>query len=448
MSDRDVPIDGPRYGPRYGPGYDFISSSDDPIDYINNVLNRTSEPRRPDPRVDPISIGINEINDRLNRGLYTSSREIPSTGLTPPIIEEPPSREEPPTGVVPDSRASLILSNTRRMDDIDLVSTTPLADSRRSSTFGSRYNSRSQPTSTLRQNRGAISFEDPLSRLDAQLTSMEEKDNSLLAIRTHNSRGQLSPPNSGRSIQTSSTRRAPPIPQQAIQVDPIKEQLCVQLFGRSNNGCLELTMNQLETIQWAMDNRVYQRTGNETYQTMLPIAEHNGRIRSVIGCLLELANKYGNELNVRSMSKFAIVYFAVNRLISIPGGETPQTIYQRMLDTRQSISDEAFAAIPWTDAGFDTRASLIAKSINPPTGFDFLANFAPESFSARSSSQLGNNTELRKKLLEIYDCLISIMLQLYPQLGNRGGKLKRKYNKKSYKKRKTKGKRRKTKRKY
>jgi hypothetical protein len=38
------------------------------------------------------------------------------------------------------------------------------------------------------------------------------------------------------------------------------------------------------------------------------------------------------------------------------------------------------------------------------------------------------------------------MLQLYPQLGNRGGKLKRKRNKKSYKKRK--GKRRKTKRKY
>lgn len=398
----------------------------DEIDHINNVLNRTPGP----------SAATIRVNERLNRG-------EPPTGIIPP------TREEPPVGIVPSTGR-----DSTRINPLDMYyeEETPSA-----------------PRPRPRVNTGANALADrrQLSRLDAQLTSMEERDNRLQADRTQNSRGQPAPqlrtpnlerrriplasspldyleqpppPNLGRPIQTQS-RRAPPIPQQAIQVNPQKEQLCIQLFGRSNNGCLDLTMEQLETIQWAMDNGQYQRTGNETYQTILPIAEDLRIYRTVIGCLLELANKY--RIDERSRSKFATAFYAIHSLKT--SSEPPQTIYQRMLDTRQSISDEAFEAIPWTDTGFQTRASLIVKSINPPTGFDFLANFAPEIYLLQPY-QFASDTGLRKKMLEIYDCLISIMLQLYPQLGNRGGKLKRKRNKKSYKKRK--GKRRKTKRKY
>ena len=431
------------------------------IDYVNNVQNRT-----PPTVLSADTIRNNAINERLNRepptGLISPTREEPPTGLIPPSRREPRRINpfnmyyEEETSSVPRSmddaiiRTNTLPSRRQPTTSIDLLSTTPLADR--------KQNSRIQPT-----------------------TSIDLLSITPLADRKQNLRGQPAPelrtPNlAGRNIplalpredimsspldyleQPASnlerqrqvpSRRAPPIPQ-SIQVNPQKEQLCVQLFGRSNNGCLDLTMEQLETMRWAMDNGVYQRTGNETYQTILPVVEHNGRIRSVIGCLLELANKYGlveiNRGRLTPKETFAKVYYAIHNLHT--SSEAPQTIYQRMLDARQSISDEAFAAIPWTDAGFDTRTSLIVKSINPPTGFDFLATFAPELYSARWPHQLGQDTGLRKKMLEIYDCLISIMLQLYPQLGNRGGKLKRKRNKKSHKKRKGKPKRRKTKRKY
>ena len=119
-------------------------------------------------------------------------------------------------------------------------------------------------------------------------------------------------------------------------------------------------------------------------------------------------------------------------------------MYQEMLGARQTISDENFGALSDTDANQQIKANLIRRAIRSlPIGNYFFIGF-----DDRTYPELANNVQIRRRILEIYDCLISIMLQLYPQLGNRGGKLKikRKRNKKSYKKRK--GKRRKTKRKY
>ena len=151
-------------------------------DHINNVLNQTPGPSA-------ATIGINEVNRRLNRG-------EPPTGVVPP------TSEEPPTGVVPSrSAASRAVANIRqRRPDPNL-----------------------EPAPNLEGRRIPLIREGNIS---SPLDNLGEPA-----------------PNLGRRLIQTPRRIAPLIPQQAIQVDPIKEQLCVQLFGRSNNGCLELTMD-------------------------------------------------------------------------------------------------------------------------------------------------------------------------------------------------------------
>ena len=80
---------------------------------------------------------------------------------------------------------------------------------------------------------------------------------------------------------------------QQEQEQLLKQQLCEKLFGRSNNGCFELTMRQLDTLEWARIHDIYDRTGIGviTYEKIHPIADFFEEARNAMGCLLEIAKK-------------------------------------------------------------------------------------------------------------------------------------------------------------
>jgi hypothetical protein len=219
-----------------------------------------------------------------------------------------------------------------------------------------------------------------------------------------------------------------------------KEQLCVKLFGIggiNSEVCLELTIRQVDALSWAFDNKVF-NPNDLGGSKLIEIAKYFEKIHSVIGCLLDLANNHGvyrsrNEGRLDPEQTFKHVFMIINTL-SNPSESSK--LLKTMEDARNSISDEMFWKTP--PGNGDERGGLIYQAIS---AVDFLYTFVPETTVFQLSPyQLAANADVRKKMLEIYDCLISIMKQLHPRLG---GSIKNK-KRKSIKRKSIKNKKRKS----
>jgi len=195
---------------------------------------------------------------------------------------------------------------------------------------------------------------------------------------------------------------------------PEKEEVCVKLFGKSynkKNGCLILTNRQLDALNWAFDNGVYQPDGNETYSKLIEIVKYFEKINSVMGCLLELANKYGvyqridGRLNPEQTFKH--IFNIMRQLLSNHNSSQSSKLFKTIKDARDSISDETFWKIP--SGNGDERGGAIVHAVNEVS---FLRLFCPEMDNMAPYQLIGS----RGKILEILDCLISIMQELYPRL--------------------------------
>ena len=242
----------------------------------------------------------------------------------------------------------------------------------------------------------------------------------------HNNFQPLPPPPS---------RNPPLINQPQRLVDPEKERLCVELFARSD---IDLTMEQLNTLKWVVDNGVSQpftSLPGITNETLRHIADYNGRIRQVIGCLLEITTHNGlfqaYKGRLSPKETFLLVYEFIRTLVDTTNDLREK--YQTMRTMRNSISDESFSAIPWNND--DEKEHLIRTAAsNTPLGGYILPEIYVFLSANGQRNPHANNRDLRERMLSIYDCCISIMRQLQPTLG--GGKI-RKF-KKTYKNKKKK----------
>jgi hypothetical protein len=224
--------------------------------------------------------------------------------------------------------------------------------------------------------------------------------------------------------------RNPPIP----PIDSKKKQLCVELFGSSDNGCLKLTMEQLDIMKWAIINNVYNRSGQETYETLQQPIEYFRRIRPVIGCLFDISISYGL---LNRTEAFQRAFHTIANLVD-PRKRSPITIFQEMINVRTSISDESFRKIEVSPAGLAMKVELIQEAGSKLPMVDFF----PELYTFNKKPEVAIELfKIREKILTIYDCLISIMRRLYPTLGRGMRKLKthkkKKTHNKTYKKKKS-----------
>ena len=207
-----------------------------------------------------------------------------------------------------------------------------------------------------------------------------------------------------------------------VPPDTVKIGLCRELFGRTDNGCLDLTMKQLETIKLAFNSGINIITGEHPFQ----IYEELQKITPVMRHLLELANKYGmydsrGLLNSKDM--FQQVFSIIKHLTTCQARcevfcqvvYTPATRYIKLLEMRHSISNETFArTVPRGfypgDTGYDT---ITASIISIEAEYSFLTMFVHPNL-CQFQNRFTTDSNLRTRLLSIMDCIISIMLQLYP----------------------------------
>jgi hypothetical protein len=196
-----------------------------------------------------------------------------------------------------------------------------------------------------------------------------------------------------------------------------KNNICTQLFGNggiNSQVCLKLTMEQLGALKWAFDNKVFNPndlSGSKTDKELIEVAKHFEQIHSVMDCLLELANKYGvyqridGRLNPEQTFKH--IFNIMRQLLSDSDPSRSSKLFKTMKDARDSISDETFWKIP--SGNGDERGGAIVQAVSEVS---FLRLFCPEMDNMAPYQLVGS----REKILEILDCLISIMQELYPRL--------------------------------
>ena len=154
-------------------------------------------------------------------------------------------------------------------------------------------------------------------------------------------------------------------------------------------------------------------------------------------CLETLLNKYNIPVrNLGYPNINAYVKSIVQQLQSMSAAMSRDQrgqYFQEMLEIRNSITDEnwsALHALSFPNGSLPPdyhsrspryiaeKAGLIRRAGNPGGIFnsnDFLGKYMANEFGlGQPQSYIAENRDVRHKLLEMYDCLLSIMQQLYP----------------------------------
>ena len=343
---------------------------------------------------------------------------------------------DPPVGKTPINAPSVVISSSVPKQSSKLSQITK---------FRERFENNEEPkTKVLQSNISSFKMlktNQVLSQEQQRLSSERiAKEMAISAARRPGISVPLSNPQNKKNESDYDKRIAKELAISAARIpvpppDPAKQALCRELFGRTDNGCLELTMQQLDTMKMASINGININTG----APLIQIYEEIVRIRPVMDCLLELANKYGaydSRGRMDSRDTFQFVYSIIQNLTKTTNKKNPATEYQKMLEMRHSISDEIFTRI--VTRGFYPREpgydAMVASINRVEQEFGFLNMFThPTRFQYQN--RFTNDFDLRKRLLSIMDCIISIMLQLYPELRDRMGVGIR--HKRTYKKRRT-----------
>jgi hypothetical protein len=174
-----------------------------------------------------------------------------------------------------------------------------------------------------------------------------------------------------------------------------------------------------------------------------------------IKCFLDLANKYGFQHQIFSVGGRMSPEDTIRRVNEIMGNlksgldvmttNDQLTYLNKIKDIRLKLSDEVWNA-PIPGNGYvphdyhQIRRSkffdIIHSIPNPNGGIPNVNNALGDMFFVEfQSSQQMIDDGTRKKVLEYIDCLISIIIRLYPDLRNNTGGYKK--HKKTHKKRKT-----------